>query len=222
VGRSPSFELTTTLIDERKLFSMKRKVIVKDSSRVLNCTIAALVLGVSIAGAKAGDVFIKDTDPNHTFVFDVPNASTAPGTGIQLFHFFGAGGDNQKWTFKPTGDNDGSFYIVNKHSGLVLDVPDSNTDDGVQLIQFGQNGGDNQKWFVKVRLPFGNHGEFQFRVFAGPISSAVTKQFGPAIIVNKHSNKVIDIQGGSLQDGTHILQFSPNGGNNQLFLFLDA
>jgi hypothetical protein len=54
------------------------------------------------------------------------------------------------------------------------------------------------------------------------ILSAVTKQFGPAIIVNKHSNKVVDIQGGSLQDGTHILQFSNHTAPNQEFLFVDA
>jgi hypothetical protein len=47
---------------------MKRKIFVKDSSRVLKCTVAALVLGISIAGAKAGNVFIKDIDPNHTDV----------------------------------------------------------------------------------------------------------------------------------------------------------
>ena len=36
-------------------------IIVKDSSRVLKCTVAALLLGASIAGAGASDVFIKDT-----------------------------------------------------------------------------------------------------------------------------------------------------------------
>jgi hypothetical protein len=199
-------------------------IVVKDSSRVLKSTVAALLLGVSIAGAEASDVFIRCTDPNHAFVLDVPNASTAPDQGIQLFHLLGQGGDNQKWTFKPTGDNDGSFYIANKHSGLVLDVPGSNTDDGVQLIQFDQQGGDNQKWFVKVKVPVGNlnRGEPQYQVFFGPISSSVTQGNLPCIIVNKHSGKVIDIQGALLQDGTHILQFSFYGGSNQKFIFLDA
>ena len=201
---------------------MKRKIFVKDSSRVLKCTVAALVLGVSIAGAKAGNVFIKDIDPNHNSVLDVPNASTAPGTGIQLFHFFGAGGDNQIWTFKPTGDNDGSFFIVNKHSGLVLDVPSSSTDDGVQLIQFSPQGGNNQKWFVMLRVRIGNRGESQLQPFSGSISAAVTNQFGPALLVNKNSRKVVDIQENSLQDGTHILQFSNTEGLNQKFLFVDA
>jgi hypothetical protein len=199
---------------------MKRKIFVKDSSRVLKCTVAALVLGVSIAGAKAGNVFIKDIDPNHNSVLDVPNGSTAPGTGIQLFHFFGAGGDNQIWTFKPTGDNDGSFFIVNKHSGLVLDVPSSSTDDGVQLIQFSPQGGNNQKWFVMLR-PTGS-GDVQLEPFSGSISAAVTNQFGSAFLVNKNSRKFVDIEGNSLQDGTHILQFSATFGTNQQFLFVDA
>ena len=38
---------------------MNRKTIVKEPSRVPKCAVAALALGVSIAGAKAGKVFIK-------------------------------------------------------------------------------------------------------------------------------------------------------------------
>src|SRR5262249_1684210 len=42
-----------------------------------------------------------------------------------------------------------SGLLVNKHSGLCLDVPGSNGDDGAPIQQYPLNYGDNQRWQVR-------------------------------------------------------------------------
>lgn len=41
-------------------------------------------------------------------------------------------------------------------------------------------------------------------------------------IKNKHSNKVVDVFNCSIMDGSNIIQWSDNGGDNQLWQFIDA
>ena len=41
-----------------------------------------------------------------------------------------------------------TYYIYNKHSGLVLDIKDANRDNGANLIQYTKNNGAWQQWKV--------------------------------------------------------------------------
>jgi hypothetical protein len=85
-------------------------------------------------------IFPRDNDA----LFDVPESSKNPGTGIWLY---GSNqGFNQVWDFYLQGD--GSWVIYNEASGLVLDMANSSTDDGTQVIQWGNTDGDNQKWLL--------------------------------------------------------------------------
>lgn len=57
---------------------------------------------------------------------------------------------SQQWKFEKTGDN---YIIVNRASGLVIDVPASNINNGTTLIQYQKHGGKNQQWVMKTYAP---------------------------------------------------------------------
>lgn len=84
-----------------------------------------------------------------------------------------------------------STKIATKHSGKVLDVADSNTEDGANIIQWSKAGGDNQKW----KLAYAGDGYYY--------------------IVVQHSGKVLDVADGNTEDGASIIQWSKVGSDNQ-------
>jgi hypothetical protein len=51
--------------------------------------------------------------------------------------------DTQKWRFEPGIHGN---YVINKFSGLVLDVEHANYAQGTSIIQYLRNGGLNQQW----------------------------------------------------------------------------
>jgi hypothetical protein len=75
---------------------------------------------------------------------------TVPDTpGGQVFQEGINGQDTQLWRF--VRDNNVAVvpvsFVVNKHSGLVLDVRGGGIGDGTPVIHYQQNGGSNQLWF---------------------------------------------------------------------------
>jgi hypothetical protein len=87
-------------------------------------------------------------------VLDVPNGSTKIGTPIQQYPY--NGGDNQLWYFIPIstyyyGSYDTAYLIVNKKSGMVLDVPGFSTSNGTIIQQYQRNDGRNQRWWLLPR-----------------------------------------------------------------------
>ncbi|MBV9850589.1 MAG: RICIN domain-containing protein [Armatimonadetes bacterium] len=60
------------------------------------------------------------------------------GSGLDL------GGASQQWTL--IGQGNGFYKVVNRASGLVLDVDRAAKTAGADVIQYGDNGGDNQLW----------------------------------------------------------------------------
>ncbi|NVZ64727.1 RICIN domain-containing protein [Pseudomonas gingeri] len=57
------------------------------------------------------------------------------------------------WFFKSVGNEIGTelFYIENKHTGNVMTVKDSNTEDNTDIIELNYTGATNQK-FMLVKL----------------------------------------------------------------------
>jgi O-glycosyl hydrolase len=55
-----------------------------------------------------------------------------------------AGGENQQWSLRGVGGGD--YKIINRSSGLALDVNQASTVAGADLIQYSDNGGANQLW----------------------------------------------------------------------------
>ena len=82
-------------------------------------------------------------------VADVPAFSHAPGSPVQAWTQ--NGGRNQLWTMLPAGsgstpNGDGSYYLRNVESGLVLDVPAYSKLSGTEIQQWTLNFGSNQQW----------------------------------------------------------------------------
>ncbi|GAB6988147.1 RICIN domain-containing protein [Paenibacillus pini] len=88
--------------------------------------------------------------------------------------------------------NTNSWYkIVNRNSGLVLDVSGQSTLDGGNVIQYTDNGGWNQHWkFVSI-----GDGNYQ--------------------LINRKSGKVLAVTNGSIASESNIIQWSSTGGADQ-------
>lgn len=78
-----------------------------------------------------------------------------------------------------------------RHSGKVLDVAESSTQDGANIYQWAQTQGTNQHWSFEEVEP------------------------GWYILHARHSDKVMDVSGGSVTSGANIFQWPRHGGQNQ-------
>lgn len=106
-------------------------------------------------------------------------------------------GSPQLFTTNTCRGFNGTYKIVNRLSGMALDVPGGSITDGIQLIQWPYHGGTNQRWNI---TPNGD---------------------GTYKIVNVNSGKNVDVSGGSSADGAAIIQWYANGGDNQKWLIYD-
>jgi photosystem II stability/assembly factor-like uncharacterized protein len=88
----------------------------------------------------------------------------------------------------------GIYTIVNRNSGLVLDVPGASTADNVGILQYKANGANNQKYQVTAL----GAGEYSIK----PLHSLTL-------------NKGFDMPGGTVADGAQVVQFGYSGGANQ-------
>ncbi|MEU2242593.1 RICIN domain-containing protein [Streptomyces sp. NPDC018338] len=85
----------------------------------------------------------------------------------------------------------GTFRVVNRASGKVLDVADQSTADGARVIQWPWSGGTNQQW----RLLPDHDGSFR--------------------LSNVHSGKVLDNPGASTSPGQPLDQWRDTDSPNQ-------
>jgi ricin-type beta-trefoil lectin protein len=90
-----------------------------------------------------------------------------------------------------------SVVIVNKNSGLALDVPDGSADDHVVIQQFPVNKGANQAWII-------------------------TKVGNAYTIMSQASRKCLDVPNASTANGVQVQQFGCHGGLNQQWTFSSA
>ena len=116
-------------------------------------------------------------------VFDVPSASMANGTRIQLY---AANGTNaQRFRFRKIGN--GTYGIANVNSGKVLDVYGGSTSNGAVLQQYGSNNTVAQQWTVR------DYG-------SGKIS-----------LISVNANKAIDVPGANYASSVALQLYAPNG-----------
>ena len=90
-----------------------------------------------------------------------------------------------------------SVVIVNKNSGLALDVPDGSADDHVVIQQFPVSSGANQAWII-------------------------TKVGNAYTITSQASRKCLDVPNASTAGGIQVQQFGCHGGLNQQWTFSSA
>ena len=120
---------------------------------------------------------------------DIPNASTADSTAIQLYS--GNGTKAQQFTF--TRQQDGSYVITNVNSGKVLDVWGAAAHNNAVVQQYSANGSNAQRWFIR------DSGTGYY------LQSAL-------------GNWVLDLSGGNTANGAAIRLYTPNGSASQLFV----
>ena len=127
-------------------------------------------------------VIIKSAG-NANLVFDVPSASMANGTRIQLY---AANGTNaQRFRFRKIGN--GTYGIANVNSGKVLDVYGGSTSNGAVLQQYGSNNTVAQQWTVR------DYG-------SGKIS-----------LISVNANKAIDVPGANYASSVALQLYAPDG-----------
>lgn len=90
------------------------------------------------------------------------------------------------------------YKIINRNSGMALDIPNHSTNDGTQLDQWTYSGADNQLWKIL------NAGDGYFKM------------------ISKENGKAIDVLGNSTANGAAIIQWPFNEGNNQQWSIQDA
>ncbi len=92
---------------------------------------------------------------------------------------------------------DGTYTIVSRHSGKVLDVADNSTADGANIQQWTYSGGTNQQWVVS------------------PVDSRIGGDFSYFSIIGVGSGKSLDLTNWSLDNGANIQLYSAGTGATQ-------
>lgn len=87
----------------------------------------------------------------------------------------------------------GTYYITNRNSGDVVDIPGSKTTEGTELEQWPRNGGSNQQW----RLTSLGCGLYS--------------------ITSAEDGESVDISGQSTSQGARVDEWDYWGGGNQQF-----
>ena len=129
-------------------------------------------------------------------------------------------------------------HIINRNSGLLLDVNGASTTQGTNVIQWPNNGGANQKWSL-VSLGNGYYNIVNLnsgmlldangasktagtQIIQWPNNGGLNQQWslvslgnGYYNIVNRNSGLLLDVNGASTTQGTNVIQWPNNGGLNQ-------
>lgn len=100
-------------------------------------------------------------------------------------------------TPKPASIAEGRVTLKSYHSGKLLEVEDSSTENGANIIQWESNGGPNQQWNIS-------------HVGDGWYS-----------IINAFSGKCVDVYELSTEDGGEIRQWEYWGGDGQQWRFVN-
>lgn len=158
-----------------------------------------------IVELERGEYAVRSADTG--MVLDVSGSSLGNGARVQTYAW--NGGANQRWRGQGSREN---FVLVNVHSGKCLDVRDGSQSDGAALIQYECHGGANQRWHVgysAVPLPAPGGGSGAARP---PGRVAHVGQ-----ILNRNSQRCLDVAGESTQPRAHVMQYACHGGENQRF-----
>lgn len=129
------------------------------------------------------------------------------------------------------------YKLVNKNSGLVMDVNNASTANSASILQYTDNGGNNQRWqlvsagngYYKIKnvnsgllldvnqsSTTGEAALIQYQDNGGynqqwlPVDAG-----GSLILVNRNSGLTADVNSASTANGAAVIQWADNGGNNQ-------
>lgn len=94
-------------------------------------------------------------------------------------------------------DSSAIYKLVNRNSGMVLDVNGASATRGASIIQGNDNGAANQQW----KLESAGNGYYKLR--------------------NAGSGLLLDVNQNSTQGGASLIQWQDNGGANQQWLPVD-
>ena len=139
-------------------------------------------------------------------VLDIKNNKTVNGTNVQQYAYDGTNG--QKWAIYQT--SDGSYVIKSALSGadICLDIQDAKYANAVNVQMWTYSGNPNQKWKIeKTSSPIPLEDLEETSVSDGwyTISSKA------------NSSYVLDISGGSENNGANLQIYQSNGTNAQKF-----
>jgi pectate lyase len=139
----------------------------------------------------------------------------------------------------------GTWYkLVNRHSGLALDILDMSTRPGAELIQWHDTGTHNQQFrFIDTgdghyRIQ-ARHSNLVLETFEWSTDHGATiaqwtdlngtnqqwriqQNDGYATFINRHSAKALDLWEWSTEPGARISQYDPTGATNQQWQLIEA
>lgn len=118
---------------------------------------------------------------------DIKNKDMNPGAGVQQWEVTNGGGDNQRWLLEHTGGD--NYYIRSKFSGLYLTV--AGNEDGADITQEQFTGTSSQEWEISAT------------------------ETGIYKMINAQSNKAMDVEGPSVNNGAVVHTWSYTGADNQ-------
>lgn len=119
---------------------------------------------------------------NTAYVMDMPGASTANATKVQLYPWNGT--DAQLYRFKEIGN--GVYEIVNANSGKPLEVAGGAGGNGAAIQQYAGNGTAAQRW-------------------------SVLESGGKLTFLNAKTAKAMDVPGGSVTAQARLQTYTFNG-----------
>lgn len=93
---------------------------------------------------------------------------------------------------------DAVYMLVNRNSGMALDVQSESMEAGAALIQYHPHGGENQLWTM---LPLGE---------------------GAYKVVSRRSGLVLDVEGASSEAGAKLVQSADTGSDSQRWSIVKA
>ncbi|PKV89453.1 RICIN domain-containing protein [Streptomyces sp. TLI_146] len=166
------------------------------------------------------------------------NSYGAGQIGLGTAGYYGAQFANLSITPGPTAPLDGTYQLVNAHSGQLLDASGQGTADGTPIIQWPGNGGANQQWKLTSTgdgyytvtgaasgKPLDVPGRSvvpgtQLNLWAATGGTNQQWRVTPGardchVLESRLDGQLMDVSGGSLVMGAQVIQWPANGGANQ-------
>ena len=189
-----------------------------------------------------GDGYYQIISKKTYKVIDVSGAGMQNGTNVQVWNQNNS--DAQKWIIKE--NTDGTYSIVSKCNDLYLDMSGGLTNDGTNAHMYQSNSSLAQKFiFEKVEHETGIHtiddGEYKIRYSKDTSKTLFITDSGNAEIqrdsqnsqnrfevkylgdgyyqiISKKTNKVLDVSGAGITNGTNVQVWPLNNSNAQKWI----
>jgi O-glycosyl hydrolase len=195
-----------------------------DGWHKLSLAFAGSTITASIDGTQVGSA----TDDTYS----------AGQVGLGTSGYVQAQYDNLSITPGSTQSYAGTYQLVNRNSGKVLDVADNDTADGSPVDQWDANGGGNQQWKLvgtgdgyytvtgvqsgkPLEVP-GAEPDSGTQLDIRTATAGAEQQWrvvpsggGYVTLENRATGMLVDVSGQSTTDGAQAIEWPANGGANQ-------